>query len=976
MPDGARHSSKTLVTGKRVGDPDLAKRLAREVEGEVWFDAATRGRYATDASIYQVEPLGVVRPKSLADVEATIKIARTEGVPVLPRGAGTSQCGQTVGEAIVIDTSRHLNAIKEIDPIRATARVAPGVVLAELNAALAGEGLFFPVDPSTASRCTLGGMAANNSSGARSIRYGIMADNVRSIDAILADGSWKRFGWLEGWHRDPFGRFLQELSAREQDEIRRRVPNVLRHVAGYNLHRIPPPDPENEDGNGFNLSNILVGSEGTLGFFTEIELALQPLPARKAIGICQFPTFRAAMEATRHLVGLDPDAVELVDRTIIERSRTMPAFARIARLMAPGEPQALLIVEFAGESDAALAPRLKALDELMADIGHPNAVVPVTDPAQQRSVWGVREAGLNIVMAMTGDAKPVSVIEDCAIPLEHLADFTERLTTLFERHGTTGTWYAHASVGLLHVRPILNMKTADGAAKLRDIAEAAFDIVAEYGGSHSGEHGDGFVRSEFIERMQGPRLAAAFGEIKQKFDPRGVFNPGKIVNPPKLDDRGLFRFKPDYAAEPIETGLDWSAWGGFLGAAEMCNNNGTCRSLMAGVMCPSFRATRDETHVTRGRANTLRLALSGQLGPAEIASEAMADAMALCVGCKGCRRECPTGVDMARIKIEVAYQRRKTERLGYADRMTAYLPREAKRLARVAGLAKLRGRLPGAARLSEKLTGISARRSLPAISRQPFREAVGGYAWGDGKDVVLFVDTFTSWFEPEKARAALKVLEAADFRPHVVLGPDGRGPCCGRTFLSAGLVDEARAEAERTLDLLSPFVEAGAPVLGLEPACIFSFKDEFEALKLDGRAKALGDAAMLIDTFLAGAAAGTLRPQLRAIAGARRILVHGHCHQKAFGAAEATVEALRLIPDVEVAMIESSCCGMAGAFGYAAETYDVSMAMAELKLLPAVRAAGPDTILVADGTSCRHQIADGAGRTARHAVEVLAESLG
>jgi len=966
MPDGFRHSAKTLVTGKRVGDPALASRLAREIEGDVWFDAGHRGRYATDASIYQVEPLGVVRPSSMADVEATLKLAREEGVPVLPRGAGTSQCGQTVGEAIVIDTSRRLNAIKEIDVAGGTARVEPGVVLAQLNAALAKDKLFFPVDPSTASRCTLGGMTANNSSGARSIRYGIMADNVRGIEALLADGSRRSFGWLEGGHGDDIAAFLQGLAAREADEIAQRVPKVLRHVAGYNLHRIPPAG-----ANGFNLADILVGSEGTLGFFTEIELALQPMPARKAVGICQFPTFRAAMEATRHLVTLKPDAVELVDRTIIERSRMMPAFAEIARIMAPGEPQALLIVEFSGESDAELAPRLADLDALMAEIGHPNAVVPVTDPARQRQVWGVREAGLNIVMAMKGSAKPVSVIEDCAIPLEHLADFTDRLTSLFERHGTSGTWYAHASVGLLHVRPILDMKTEDGSAKLRAIAEEAFEIVAEYEGSHSGEHGDGFVRSEFIEKMQGPRLAAAFREIKQRFDPEGLFNPGKIVDPPKLDDRELYRFKPDYAPLEIDTGLDWSPWGGLLGAAEMCNNNGTCRSLMAGVMCPSFRATKDETHVTRGRANTLRLALSGQLGDA--GSAAMQEAMQLCVGCKGCRRECPTGVDMARMKIETAYQARKTAPLGLGGRMTAFLPRKAMRLSGFGGLLNLRDKLPGAARLSEMLTGFSAKRTLPPWAAKPFRDTVGGPISGDGRDVVLFVDTFTTWFEPEKPRAALKILEAAGYRPHVVRGPDGRGACCGRTFLAAGLVEEARAEAERTLDLMAPYLAVGAPVLGLEPACLFTFKDEFEALRLDERAEKLGAAARLIDDFIANEAAETLKAKLKPSAG--RILVHGHCHQKAFGAAEATLAALRLIPEAEVSMIESSCCGMAGAFGYESQNYEVSIAMAEISLAPAVRAASADTVLVADGTSCRHQIADVADRQARHMVEVLADAL-
>jgi FAD/FMN-containing dehydrogenase/Fe-S oxidoreductase len=969
MPDGFRHSSQTLITGQRVGDPKLANRLSRAVEGDVFFDAPSRGRYSTDASIYQIEPIGIVRPKSITDVEAVLKIAAEEGLPVLPRGGGTSQCGQTVAEAIVLDTSTYMNSIYDINTESKTAKVAPGVVLAQLNAQLASEKLFFPVDPSTASRCTIGGMAANNSSGARSIRYGIMADNVLSIDAMLANGSTHHFGWVDGDAENELGKFLQGLAHREQEEINKRVPKVLRHVAGYNLHRIQPPG-----SGGFNMADILVGSEGTLGFFKEIELKLQPLPAKKAIGICQFPTFRAAMEATQHLVTLDPDAVELVDRTIIERSRAMPAFADIAKIMSPGEPQALLIVEFSGETETELLPRLQDLEVLMGDIGWPNAVVKVTDPLTQRRVWGVREAGLNIVMAMTGDAKPVSVIEDCAIPLEHLADFTDRLTGLFERYDSSGTWYAHASVGLLHVRPILNMKTSEGAAKLRSIAEEAFEIVAEYEGSHSGEHGDGKIRSEFIETMQGPRLARTFEEIKEKFDPADRFNPGNIVRPPKLDDRGLMRFKPGYGARPIQTGLDWSVWGGFLGATEMCNNNGTCRSLQAGVMCPSFKATRDETHVTRGRANTLRLALSGQLGEEDAASAAMSEAMELCVGCKGCRRECPTGVDMARMKIEVAHQELKRgNKPALGDRITSFLPRIAHKLSKLGNILNLRDRIPGLAWISEKTTGLAAQRKLPTWSPDPFKEEVGGSPIGDGLDVVLFADTFTTWFEPEKPRAAVRVLKAAGFRPHVIRGPDGRGPCCGRTFLANGMIDQAREEALRTLDLLEPFLKIGAPVLGLEPACLFTFKDEFVALKLDERVQALGEAAQLIDEFLVSKTTEDFRAKLKN--GPKKILVHGHCHQKAFGVAEKTLDALRLIPDAEVSMVESSCCGMAGSFGYQKKNLSVSLAMAELNLLPAVRKADPDTIIVADGTSCRHQIEDGTGRRALHAVEVLANSL-
>ena len=1017
----------------RPGDPELAARLRREIDGEVWFDPASRGRYSTDASIYQIEPLGVVAPRGTEDVGAAIAVCREAGAPVLPRGAGTSQCGQTVGEAVVVDTSKYLDAVIHLDEEARRVTVQPGIVLDQLNARLRPKGLFFPVDVSPANRATIGGMAGNNSCGARSIRYGNMVHNVHAISAILADGTAVRFGEVSGNLAELSGaeRYtdlihrMRALAGREADEIARRFPALLRRVGGYNIDSIAsgvaiPGAADGFPGNpsgAHDMARLLVGSEGTLGFFTELELDLQPLPTHRVLGICHFPTFHGAMSATQHIVSLEPSAVELVDRTLIELARDIEAFRSTVERFVHGAPDALLLVEFAGEDRGALLSRLAQLGELMADLGVPDAVVEAVEPAFQRSVWEVRKAGLDIMMSMKGDGKPVSFIEDCAVRLEDLAEYTQRLDAIFARHGTRGTWYAHASVGTLHVRPIIDLKVEEGARTMRAIAEECFAMVREYRGSHSGEHGDGIVRSEFHEAMFGPRLVGAFEEVKDAFDPQGLFNPGKIVRPERMDDRTLFRYKPDYAPVPVETGLDWSEWGGLHRAVEMCNNNGACRKSNPGVMCPSYRVTADERHVTRGRANTLRLALTGQLGPGALTSDAMAQTMALCVGCKGCRRECPTGVDMARMKIEYLHQRRKRHGLGLRDRAVAWLPRYAPAASRLAWLMNLRDRLPGLAAVTERFLGLSAKRTLPRWRRDPFRpealapgsargrtdtdsgapessasadgsrataESRGGITASDhspaamrsdGPEVALFADTFTSWFEPENARAAVRVLESAGYRVRPAAPPPGerRPLCCGRTFLAAGLVEEARHELARTLCALAPFIERGVPVVGLEPSCLLTFRDEALVLGFEREA---GDARFLLfEELVAGAAAQrSLDLPLRPLAG-RRALLHGHCHQKAFGVMPALERTLRLVPELEVETIASSCCGMAGAFGYESASYEISMAMGELDLLPAVRAAARDTIIVAGGTSCRHQIADGTGRRARHVANVLEQAL-
>jgi len=948
----------------------LEHRLSRETQGEVLFDAFSRGRYSTDASIYQIEPLGVVVPKSREDAATAIAIAREEEVSVLPRGAGTSQCGQTVARALVIDCSKHLDRVIAVDVEGRRARVEPGVVLDRLNRLLRQHKLFFPVDPSTASRATIGGMTANNSCGSRSLRYGNMVHNVRGIDALLADGTQAWFGELPGnfdktampERYRALVRQMRALHRREADEIERRFPKVLRRVGGYNIDSI--------DDAGHNMARLLVGSEGTLAFLNEIELDLQPIPAHRVLGICHFPSFYDAMAATRKIVDLGPSAVELVDRTMIELSRDIPMFRPVVDRFVQGEPAAILLTEFAGNDVPENVRRLKALVELMGDLGFPGAVVEAVEPAFQHAVWEVRAQGLNIMMSMKGDGKPISFLEDCAVRLEDLADYTDRLTRIFEKHGTYGTWYAHASVGCLHVRPVLNVKQELEVRKMRAIAEEAFAMVREYKGSHSGEHGDGLVRSEFHEAMFGSRIVRAFEEVKDAFDPKGVFNPGKIVRSPKMDDRSLFRFKPDYQPLPIDTALDWSEWGGFAAAAEMCNNNGACRARDAGVMCPSFRATGDEQHLTRGRANTLRLALSGQLGREALASDDMRETMALCISCKGCRRECPTGVDMARMKIEFLHHYRRRHGLSPRDRLIAYLPRYARFAARIAPLLNSRNRIPSLARLGERLFALRASRKLPEWASRPYH----GASSGAGRVVVLLVDTFNRYFEPENARAAERVLTRAGYR---VVSPDptsGRPLCCGRTFLAAGLVDEARHEAKRMLDALAPHLAAGTPIVGIEPSCLLTLRDEFPAIVPGTATKALAERAQLFEEFVdSERATGRFELSLGPMEG-RTALLHGHCHQKAFGAVGAAVKALQLIPGLTVETVDSTCCGMAGSFGYEAEHYEMSMKIGELGVLPKMRAAPPDTLLAANGTSCRHQIADAAGREARHVVRILEDA--
>ena len=980
----------------------LAKRLRSETSGEVMTDAASRGRYATDASIYQTMPLAVFVPKTAQDIVSAIQIAADLGVPVLPRGGGTSQCGQTTGPALVIDNTKYFRNILDVNLEQGYVDVQPGIVLDHLNAALKKHQLWYPVDVSTAAQATIGGMAGNNSCGSRSIAYGNMVHNVLGIDAWLADGQVASFGLMKEAQGKALqlGQFVQSLAHLHQAEIEEKWPKVMRRVAGYNLDIFNNQSerPYTQDGQ-VNLAHLLVGAEGSLAYYKQLRLKLSPLPKHKTLGVVNFTSFYEAMDSAQHIVKLLPSAVELVDRTMIDLSRNNPAFKSVietALIDVNGKtPEAILLVEFSGEELAPLEKKVKDLVSLMADLGHPNCVVEMIHAETQKNLWEVRKAGLNIMMSLKGDGKPVSFIEDCAVPLESLAEYTQGLTEVFSKYGSRGTWYAHASVGTLHVRPILDMRR-DGAQKMRAIAEEAAALVKRYKGAFSGEHGDGICRGEWIQWQFGPKLTEALGEIKHAFDPNNLFNPGKIIHPPKMDDASLFRFPPTYQVIPLKTSLDWSSWdvqnnpvteettapgsggdpaGGFAKAVEMCNNNGHCRKFDAGTMCPSYRVTRDEKHLTRGRANTLRLALSNQLGQEALFSDEVKEVFDLCVSCKGCKRECPTGVDMAKMKIEYLSHYKKKHGWTLRDQLIAALPRYAHTIAAIPGLAflfNLRNHVAPLAYLGEKLTGISAKRSLPTWRRDTVWRSQLGCSeealLASSKPVVLWADTFNGCFETENIQAAVRVLEASGYSVHIPRKANGHY-CCGRTYLASGMVDRAKESIAELLTTFTRFTDKNIPIIGLEPSCILTLRDELLVMNFGPSAEKLAASSQTFEEFLVSEAkAGRFTPKLKSCE--KQILLHGHCHQKSFDAVKPIITLLKMIPNAQPQLIETSCCGMAGSFGYESEHHAVSLQMAELQLLPAIRQA-PDAIVLADGSSCRHQIKDGAKREALHVARIL-----
>ncbi len=960
---------------------DLEAELRRQIRGEVRFDAYSKVLYSTDASIYQIEPIGVVIPRDRDDVAAAVRLAARHGLPILPRGGGTSLSGQTVGHAIHVDFAKYMRRVLEINTEEQWVRVEPGVVQDELNSRLRRHGFGFGPDTSSSNRATLGGMIGNNSAGSHSILYGKTIDHTLELDVVLSDGSETRFAAaaperLEQLARgdrleNRLYREARALGAAYSSDIRERYPKIIRRVSGYNLDEFVPagdgcfgaglatrPGP-------FNLAKIVVGAEGTLAVATEAKLKIVPLPKHKALEVVLFDDLIHAVEATGEMTATAPAATELIDRMILDRARATPEFA--GRLsFVEGNPGALLVVEFFGDSAAEVRSKVEELDARLKRrrIGYGHQ--PVVDPAAQQNVWKVRKDSLGLLMGTPGDRKPLAFVEDPAVPVERLPEFLRRFRQILADHQTEGGYYGHASVGCLHIRPLIDLKRQSEVDKMRSIAEQVFQLVVECGGSMSGEHGDGLARGHFNARLFGPRVYEAFQKLKAAFDPHNILNPGKVVNAPEMT-RDL-RFGGSYQTVQIQTRLDFSRQGGFARAVEMCNGAGICRKTEEGTMCPSFQATHEEEHSTRGRANALRAALSGRLPAAELTSPRMYDTLDLCLECKGCKRECPSNVDLAKIKYEFLshyYQRHGVPLRARVFANIGRLNRWGSRLAPLANFLMSR-------RWVKELAGIDPRRELPPLSRRTFQQwFLGRGKSGGGRrgQVVLLDDCFLSSNYPQVGIAATEVLEKAGFE--VLLA---KKDCCGRPMISKGLLEEARRAARRNVEALAPLVDRGLPIVGCEPSCLLTLRDEYLDL-LDGDAvRRVAERSYLLEEFLCLLEdSGQLDLKFRERP--QTLLLHGHCHQKAHIGTASTLRALRWPPGHEAAEINSGCCGMAGSFGFEKEHYEISRTIAGLRLIPAIEAAPPDAEIVITGVSCRQQIAHFTARAPRHAVEVLRDAL-
>jgi len=956
--------------------PNALNAIADDLRGslsdpsDVLIDRPSRLLYATDASLYEMEPVAVVFPGTPADAEAAVGIARAHGVPVLPRGGGTSLAGQGVNHAVVLDFTRHMNAVLDLDPDRRLARVQPGLVLSELNKAARKFGLHYPIDPSTANRATIGGGIGNNSCGTHSGLYGKTVDVVESMDVILSDGEQLRFEQQDerrlralidaGGREGRLYRDLRELADRERSEIAERYPDIPRRVSGYNLETLLNPE-------DVNLSQLVVGSEGTLAVVTEATVQLAPLPRRRGILAAHFRTLIEAAEATVVANRYQPAAIELVDDIIIERCRSSVGYAPLAEFVV-GEPGAILLIECFADTDSELDAQLRTIQSELEAQGMGYAFVTETDSVAQARMWQMRQAGLGLLMSMHGDPKPAAFVEDTAVPPDQLPEFVARFDAAVRAKGLRAGYYGHAAAGCLHIRPVVNVKDPVGLDQTEELASEIADLVVEFGGSLSGEHGDGIVRGAFMEKMYGPRLVDAFRETKQIFDPDGLFNPGKIIDTPPFRDN--LRLSPETVNHEPPGWLDFSSEGGLARAAEMCNGQGACRKFDGG-MCPSFMVTQDEEHSTRGRANLLRQVLNGAMPLEELSGDRLHEALDLCVECKACKAECPSGVDLAKIKYEVLAHRHQKRGVPLRDRAFANISTLLRAGSVAPTLANFAASTP-LAKLAMQRIGVSPLRSLPRLAPQTFNQ------WFRGRtvpaqqqargEVVLFDDTFTNFVHPEVGIAATTIIEALGYQ---VIRVEQRA-CCGRPSISKGLLDNARSLAERNVSALLPYAKSGTPIIGTEPSCLLTLRDEYPLLLRNEGASRVAAHALLFDEWLARELDGDDAPPI--FAGNHGPLhLHAHCHQKALAGVDQTMSVLQRA-GYEPEAIDSGCCGMAGSFGFEAEHHEISRAMGELRLFPAIRGARHIPVAVT-GVSCRQQIGHFTEAQPRHVVEYLVNAL-
>ena len=955
-----------MAAAPSVDSDGLRRALETQVAGEVRFDPVSRALYSTDASIYQLQPIGVVVPRTKDDLVAVVELCAKFHCPLTMRGGGTSQAGQAIGRGLIVDTSKYLNRLLEVRTEERWARVEPGIVLDELNTALKPHGLRFAPDVSTASRATVGGMMANNSSGARSVYYGKTIDHVIEQHVLLSDGTTVN---ARRWTDDEFAtasagegllsqscRTVRRLAADHAGEIKRRFPKVLRRVGGYNLDAFLPDEP-------FDLSKLFVGSEGTLGVVLEARLNLVPLPKAKAVLAVQFDDLLESLGATPLILTHKPSAVEVMDRFILNHTERSPQLHALRKSFVEGDPAALLCIEFYADDAGDLPPRLAALERDLKTRGLGTHFYRAVEADAQARIWTLREAALGLSMAMKTDEKSLSFVEDAAVPPERLRDYIARLLEIVRKHGTTAGVYAHASVGCLHVRPVINLKTADGVEQMQSIAHDVAELVVEFGGALSGEHGDGMLRSPFMRRIYGPPLYEAFRTIKRTFDPDGIFNPGKIVDAEPM--MANLRYGAGYETPRPSTYFDYSEYGGMAGAVEMCSGLGACRKTLDGTMCPSYMATRDEADVTRGRANVLRLAMAGRLGEAGLGDQGVYRVLDLCLECRACKAECPVGVDVARFKSEFLADYWSRHGLSRHARIMSDAHNLARMGSRFAPMSNWIANAPIVRRVNEKILGIDRRRRVPPFVQKPLERRVPPIA---DPDAVLFTDTFTNYYDPEIGLAAIAVLNAARVR----VGLAGN-VCCGRPKISKGVLDDARALAAENVNRLYPHVAAGRQVIFCEPSCLSAVREDAPDLlrgEAQRRARTVAAACVLFEE-----AADQVSQRLRFTAGPPAVLLHGHCHQKSMGLLAPAKTLLSRLPGTSVVDSNAGCCGMAGSFGYAREHFDVSRAIAERRLLPAIRQKTQGTVVVAAGTSCRHQVLDLVGETAIHPAVLVAAHL-
>jgi FAD/FMN-containing dehydrogenase/Fe-S oxidoreductase len=964
--------SQTGIANGRVGS-DLERELKRVVEGEVRFDDYSRLLYSTDASMYQVDPIGVVLPRTKDDVRAVLELANRYNVPVLPRGGGTSLIGQTVNHAVVLDFSKYMNQVLEVNREELWCRVQPGVIQDELNAHVRPMGLLFGPDTSTSNRATLGGMSGNNSAGSHSIAYGKTIDHVLELQCLLVDGSEVtlrdltlaeleakcRADGLEG----QIYREVRRLVDQHADEIRARYPKLMRRVSGYNLDEFVKSQP-------FGLHRLAVGSEGTLVAVVEMKVRLVRRPKFTALDVIHYDDLQAALESSADLLTTAPYAVEVTDKMILDLAReNIEQRARMGFVQ--GDPAAIMIVEYSGESEAEVRAKIEALEALRARKRIGYAAHLAYDPAEQLSIWKLRKAGLGLLLGTKGDRKPIAFVEDTAVEPAKLGPFISRFREILTRHGARAGYYGHCSVGCLHIRPLINLKDAGEIRKMRAIAEEITALVVEFGGGLSGEHGDGRARSPFNETLYGPRLYDAFRQVKRAFDPKGILNPGNIVDAQPMTEH--LRYGPEYRAWEPETLLDFSGQGGFAAAVEMCNGIGVCRKKLEGTMCPSYMATLDEEHSTRGRANALRAVLSGKVPRSEFTGRRLYEVLDLCLECKACKAECPANVDMAKLKYEFLAHYYRAHGLPLRNRLFGRIHALARVGSALAPVSNWIARSAPHRWLLERLAGIDRRRPLPSFAGESFVRWFGSRGpegTGARGEVVLFHDTFNTYQTPNVAIAATQLLETLGYR--VVLADRG---CCGRPMISKGMLDEARTLAADNVARLAPAARAGRPIVGLEPSCLLTLRDEYPELVRTEDARLVARQSLLLEEFLTKElqAGHPLFARKHAGVGGK-VLLHGHCHQKALVGTAPTVAVLKAA-GYQVSEVDAGCCGMAGSFGFEAEHYDLSVRIAERRLAPAVRAAGSDVAVCAPGISCRQQVEHTTGRVPKHPAELLWEAL-